>query len=348
MDFTKMGWARQASREAQEALWRNFRNEEEGIFQDHFPVKEQEGWPYWWHAHALDALLDGYLRSGDGVYLERFEKEYAGTYKKNGNTFIHNWYDDMEWMALALLRAYDATGRELYREQVQIIWEDIKTAWNDHCGGGMAWKKDQRDYKNTPANGPAAILAFRLFQRFGDERDLEWGRRILDWNLEHLMDPETCFVWDGMNRLGDGRIDYEWKFTYCQGVILGAALEYYRISADPGYLALAGRVARRAVTELADGDGIFPYEGPDDCGLFRGIFFRYVCELVKASDEFGDLKEIIVKNACFLAENGRNGDGLVGGHWERREEGRVDLAQHLSAVMALEMAAALQEGKDTE
>lgn len=329
--------------EAQEALWKCFWDEREGVFQNHFPVKEEENWIYWWHAHVLDALLDGYVRTGDSVYLERFEREYEGTYRKNGDSFLHNWYDDMEWMALALLRAFDITGKTAYREQVMLIWEDIKTAWNDHCGGGMAWKKDQRDYKNTPANGPAAILAFRLYERFGDEQDLEWGRKILSWNLEHLMDPETCFVWDGMNRMGDGKIDYEWKFTYCQGVIVGAALAYWQIARDPGYLALAGKVARRAVVELADGDGIFPYEGPDDCGLFRGIYFRYVCGLVEVSQEFEDLREVILKNARFLAQNGRNRDGLTGGCWERAQEGCVDLAQHLSAVMTLEMAALVKE-----
>lgn len=75
------------------------------------------------------------------------------------------------------------------------------------------------------------------------------------------MDPETCFVWDGMNREGDGKIDKEWKFTYCQGVMLGAALEYYRITGEKEQLELAEKIARRAVVELAGEDGIFNYEG---------------------------------------------------------------------------------------
>ena len=334
--------------EAQEALWNRFWDEKEGVFVNHYPVKTEENWIYWWHAHVLDALLDGYLRTKDSIYLERFRKEYEGTYQKNGDTFLHNWYDDMEWMALALLRAYDITSESKYRDQVRIIWEDIKTAWNDHCGGGMAWKKDQRDYKNTPANAPAAIIAFRLYQRFGEDEDLKWGKKILKWNLENLMDPETNFVWDGMNRMGDGKVDYDWKFTYCQGVVVGAALEYYYITKDKEYLKLAGEVARRAVTELADEEGIFPYEGEDDCGLFRGIYFRYVYELTAESDEFADLEKVILKNARFLAKNGRNADGLIGGHWERRTEETVDLAQHLSAVMVLEMAEKLLEENEYE
>lgn len=326
---------------AQYALWNRFWDNEKEVFVNHYPVKEEESWIYWWHAHALDALLDGFVRTKETYYLERFEAEYEGAFRENGGTFLHNWYDDMEWMTLALIRAFDITGEKRYIEQAVYIWNDIKTAWNDSCGGGMAWKKDQLDYKNTPANAPAAIIAFRLYQRLHREEDREWGEKILKWNLDYLMDPDTCFIWDGMNRLGDGKVDYEWKFTYCQGVVICAAMEYARITNNKEYLDLAGKVARRAVTELADADGIFPYEGPDDCGLFRGIYFRYVYELTQESSEYQDLKEIIKKNARVIAENGMNEDGLIGGDWRQKSEGTIDLAQHLSAVMTLEMAAKL-------
>ena len=329
-----------ACEKAQEGLWNCFFDEKTGVMVNHMPVREEENWIYWWHAHALDALLDGYLRKTEGEYLERFRKEYAGTYRENGNTLLHYWYDDMEWMTLALLRAWDATKDEEYKKQALFVWEDIKTAWNDACGGGMAWKKDQLDYKNTPANAPAAIIAFRLYQRFGKKEDLEWGEKIFTWNRDQLMDPETCFVWDGMNREGDGKIDKDWKFTYCQGVMLGAALEYYRITGDKKQLELAEKIARRAVVELAGEDGIFNYEGKDDCGLFRGIYFRYLYELVTVDDDCDNLKEIIFKNAAAVSKAMRP-DGLIGGDWRNISTGEIDLAQHLSGVMVLEMAAKL-------
>ena len=106
-----------ACEKAQEGLWNCFFDEKTGVMVNHMPVREEENWIYWWHAHALDALLDGYLRKPEGEYLERFRKEYAGTYRENGNTLLHNWYDDMEWMALALLRAWDATKDEEYKKQ---------------------------------------------------------------------------------------------------------------------------------------------------------------------------------------------------------------------------------------
>ena len=161
----------------------------------------------------------------------------------NGETLLHNYYDDMEWMALALLRVYDATGREEDKEAVLVLWESIKTAWNDHMGGGMAWKKDQLDYRTPPPNAPASILASRLYQRFRRPEDLEWARKIYQYN-KSLVDPDTGFVWDGINRLGDGRIDKDWEYTYCQGVFLGAGagfLRHHRRPDVPGRCAADGK-----------------------------------------------------------------------------------------------------------
>lgn len=338
MEFEKL------CEKAQEGLWKQFFDEKKGILQNHKPVRTSENWIYWWHAHALDALLDGYLRSLDQKYSDRFRQEVMGTFRMNGNTFLHNWYDDMEWMALALLRAYDIFHEETYREAVLAIWEDIKTAWNDYCGGGMAWKKDQRDYKNTPANAPAAILAFRLYQRFGNKEDLAWGERIYFWNRDNLMDPETCFIWDGMNREGDGKIDKDWKFTYCQGVVMGAAVEYYKITGNGEHLELARKIACRAVDELAGEDRIFYSEGEDDCGLFRGIYFRYLFEVIAAAQGCFELEEVIRINARAVAK-AIDEDGLIGKEWGFVNREEIDLAQHLSGLMVLEMAAKLEKEK---
>lgn len=328
--------------QVQESLIENFWSDAEGTFVNHFPVRESENWIYWWHAHSLDCLIDAYIRSKDPKYLARIEKEYQGTFTRNGNTFLHNWYDDMEWMALAQLRLWDATQEDTYKEQVHIIWEDIKTAWNDHMGGGLAWKKDQLDYKNTPANAPAAILAFRLYQRFANEDDLVWGKRILDWNLANLTDPVTGFVLDGINRLGDKQIDYEWKFTYNQGVMIGALVELYKIEHSQECLVKAEQIAKITKELLVDTNhGIIPYEGEDDCGLFKGILVRYLYDLMEVHPQLTEIREMILQNAQCVIEKGINEHGLIGGNWEVREMAEVDLAQHLSGIMLLETAAKL-------
>ncbi|MCR5753822.1 MAG: hypothetical protein K6G30_03265, partial [Acetatifactor sp.] len=319
-----------------------FWNEQRGVFEQHLPANPEDKFVYWWHAHVIDALLDGYIRTNDERYMERIRAELAGTYRENGNTFLNNWYDDMEWMALAQLRLYDVTKEKQYLDNVLTIWEDIKTAWNDFQSGGLAWKKDQLDYKNTPANAPAAILAYRLFQRLGREEDLAWGNRIFEWNRDHLMDVGQGIVYDGINRLGDGKIDYEWDFTYCQGVMAGAALERYKIGKKQEDLTLAFRIAAAAKKRLCDAfGGVIPYEGKDDCGLFKGIMIRYFTELVLFTQDAKDIKEMILENARVICEKGMDTRGIIGAKLDQQPAGVVDLAQHLSGMMILEMAAGM-------
>ncbi len=333
-----------ACEKAQKALVDCFWSEERSFFNPTCPYEPDHNPCYWWQAHAIDALLDGYLRTRDTSFTDLAEKELRGTILANGGTILNNWYDDMEWMALALLRRYDLTGEEKVLARVKLLWQDIRTAWNDNCGGGMAWRKNQLDYKNTPANAPAAIIALRLYQRFGDPEDLMWGERILCWNRDHLMEPGTFYVYDGMNREGDGRIDITWDFTYNQGVMIGAAVEMYRISGETSWLDLALGIARRAKAVYCDGHGgVMPYEGEGDCGLFRGILVRYLTELYTAAvgEDRVWILDMLSRSAEALMEKGMREDGLIGGRWDAAPgaEDKVDLAQHLSGVMLLESLA---------
>ncbi len=323
-------------RSLRDAFW----NPSELRYNQCAPKAAEDRYMYWWLAHAIDALLDGYHRTGDVALIRQAELTLAGVVAGNGGTLLNNWYDDMEWLALAMLRLWDVTQDEALLERIRFLWSDIKTAWNGHCGGGMAWKKDQPDYKNTPANAPAAILALRLHQRFGGDEDLAWGRRIFAWNRDNLMDLNTFYVYDGMNRLGDGQIDFDWDFSYCQGTMIGAALELWRITGRADELDLALCIARATMARVAaPNGGIMPYEGKDDCGLFRGIFFRYLADLAEAT-RVADLSAFIVANAGAIIDRGTSASGLVGGDWLNapKPTDTVDLAQHLSGLMTVEMA----------
>ena len=64
---------------AQEALERCYWDEEKQYYEHHFPRKEEEAFVYWWHAHTVDALLDGYLRTG-GWRLHGTDQEGADRY----------------------------------------------------------------------------------------------------------------------------------------------------------------------------------------------------------------------------------------------------------------------------
>nr|AYQ74079.1 glycosyl hydrolase [Cohnella candidum] len=322
----------------------NFWNEELGIMNQLSPCGGtcNDHFVYWWHAHVIDVLADGYLRTKQRRYLERIDRVIGGVLQLNGSTLLHNYYDDMEWMALALLRVYDATGHARYLNAVRTLWESIQTAWNDHCGGGMAWKKDQPDYKNTPANAPACILAARLFQRFGHSADYDWAVRIYEWTKSRLVDEETGFVWDGMNRLGDGRIDKDWAYTYCQGVYIGAGLELYRITGRSAYMEDAVKTAQEAIRRFGGGsEQPISDEGPDDCGLFKGIFVRYLRDLYAMRPDLKVVRRTLLINAQSLWTSGRDGRGRLARSWGGPVETEVQLSAQLSGLMAFEMTASL-------
>lgn len=344
MDGMQGIWEKRAD-EAQEALENRFWNDSLGMYDIEFPVTAETDlniFHYWWMAHAADVLVDGLQRTQDERYALRLRALFGGIVRRNGGVWPNELYDDMEWMALAWLRAYRATGEAQYKQAALDLWADIQTGWNNQMGGGIAWHKSQTGYKNTPANAPAVILAARMYREFGRAEDLDWAHRIYDWQLANLVDPESGFVWDGMNRTGDGAIDKDWKFTYCQGVVIGAAVELYRITGEHRYLNEAIRTFEAAKRELADPDtGLLPDEGRGDGGLFKGILVRYAAELAQvAPPDAVDAAQFLAANAESLWRSGKSPDGaLFGTNWATPPAGVVTLSAQLSAMKLLEQAA---------
>lgn len=333
---------------ALEALMSLYWNPALRMFNNAYPCENcNEPFHYWWQAHGIDVLLDAYERTGDDVYLQRVSDMYDGLRWRNGGHLFNDFYDDEQWMALALLRAYTLSNDERYLHAAQRLWDDIRNGWNDAFGGGISWRKSQRDYKNAPANGPAAILAARLYRITGDEAHLEWAKRIYGWLKSHLLDPETGLVWDGINRTGDGAIDKGWLFTYNQGTFVGAGVELYRVTGDEAYLLDANRTAHAALTRLVDLNGIFLEDGQGDGGLFKGILVRYLVELYKVARDSAIL-EALRKNADSLWE-ARMPENVFGPRWRvPRHYGTVDLSTQLSAVKLFNLVALAHALEDEE
>lgn len=343
-------WQERAD-EAQLELAASFWDEKRSLFNNAAPCIAQlctDPFNYWWLAHAVDVLVDGYERTDDKRFAEQIAKLYQGLLDRNAGVMINDYYDDMEWMALAWLRAYDATKDERYKQASLDLWEEIKGGWNDEMGGGIAWRKEQIDYKNTPANAPAVILAARLYGHFQNEEDLEWAKKIYDWQKKTLVDPETGLVWDGINRTGDGNIDKDWQFTYGQGVYIGAGTELYRATEEQAYLEDARLTAANLKNMfLTPATGMLPSEGEGDGGLFKGVLVRYVGELIAADPGGPERKELIgmIKtNADSLWQYGKAEDkALFSYSWTQTPDAVVQLSTELSGIMLLEQMAVLEK-----
>lgn len=308
----------------------------------------QPDYNYWWQAHGLDILLDGYQRTNKADFLTRIQNLQQGAKARNGNTWLNNWYDDMAWHAVANLRAFQLTQDPAYKAIALLLWADLKTGWNELQGGGIAWKKDQLYYKTTPSTAPSIILAARLYQLDRNPDDLTWARKMYDWQKTTLVEPNGI-VWDGINDEGTGNKKYH--FSYSQGVFIGAGLEMYRATQQTSYLDDANRTASYVLndSQLSPG-GVVGNEGGGDGGLFKGILVRYLSLLATEPAVSATTRASYVN---FLKFNGeslyRRGTSrpqyLFNTNWTSPPGATVDGSTQMSGVMMFEVMADLQARK---
>ena len=303
----------------------------------------QYDWSYWPQAHAMDVVIDGYLRTNSNSYKSLFDKWYEGIKQKSGGSYYNNYYDDMEWICLTMIRLYEATGEQKYLSTAKDLWNDIKGGWNTQGGGGIAWKKDQTYSKNACSNCPAGIIAAKLYRIEGKAEDLEWAKRIYNWVYGALYDPDTGRVNDNLNAT-TGTVT-NWCFTYNEGTMLGLAHELYGIEKESAYLRVATKIATATFGTLCvdDNTRLLKDEGTGDGGLFKGVFIRYFVKLALdpalTTSEKNNFAYLLSNHADKLwNKSGINKiDPLFGPDWSKT--GTVDLGTQTSGCVLMEAMA---------
>lgn len=291
--FPTYSWGAAADSSTGEFVSRYF-NAQYHVFNNTFDG--QIAWnDYWPEAHGLDVLVDAYLRTRNDRYKQAIYDFYEGVRVKNwyGTTWENEYYDDMGWHGLAHMRALEATGDTRYEESSRNLWNWIAKGWSDYQGGGIQWRKNSDalgDDKGIPANGPAAIIAARRYQKYPNEvvdglNDLQWAQRIYDWIKYNRTVLATGRVYETFNNTnGD--------YSYDVGTFLGAAIELYNITGDKVYLNDAIKVVsyhiaaninttNRVMTDYGEQSG---NGGGHDVNLFKGIFVRYLTILIQHPD----------------------------------------------------------------
>jgi predicted alpha-1,6-mannanase (GH76 family) len=313
---------------------------------------------YWWQAHLLDCVVDAQLRSATSARAALVKRIVRGVHLRNLGGWTNDYYDDVAWLGLALLRAAKEVG-VIRRKAVEAIAAQLRSGLSEDGGGGIWWRRDD-DFKNVPANGPAAIMFARLALAGGDRSDLDRARSVVDWVEDNLIDPESGLAWDGVHLHPSGEVREIEKtcYTYCQGVLLGACLEIARVSEAPVWLDRAERIVVAVDTSLAE-DGVLRGHGGGDGGLFSGILMRYLAQAalaIPALDperaKVGTLAaEVVFASAEAVWRNRAiaSGGPLFGPDWTvpavvPHSSGRPerDLSVQLGGWMALEAAAVLE------
>jgi predicted alpha-1,6-mannanase (GH76 family) len=308
---------------------------------------------YWPNAHALDVLVDGYLRTGNENYKTKMKALVQGIKVKNGNTYNNVFNDDMIWLALSSLRAYDATKDQEYKDVADFLWERIKLSWSDDVfGGGITWKQDTPKQKNAVSNAPAAIVALRLYDIDKKADDLAWAKKIYAWQKANLVDPVTGAVWDNISEVNNVVVtNKDWVFTYNIGTWIGAGLRLYKATNEQGYLDDAVKSGRTVLTSpKLVSEGLLKDEGQGDGGLFKGILVRYFTELTQHPTINSTDKEKFANFLKFNAETFYK-KGIIrplmfsGNNWKVAPAAgaNTDLTTQLSGVMLIEAAAKLDK-----
>ena len=320
---------------------------------------------YWPQAHAMDVIVDAYMRTSREEYLNLYPLWWRGAplYNFSGKE-IDLWWnefvDDMEWMALAQLRMFETTADSKYFLKAKQLYNDwIWSTWGpeneEPWRGGITWKTDVSKSKNACSNGPAAIIAARIYEMYDKIDDpgkkprrayLRESIKIYSWLRDNLYDASTGRVFDNMN--AQGRVSPD-IYTYNQGTFIGAALELYRITGDKQYLTEAVNAANYVIEHMSVNNGVLSDATTGDGGLFHGIFFRYFVKLINQPDLDYDTRrkfhEYITSCATVMAENGVNKESMLyGGRWWSAPTFTkgVSLTAHLSGCMLMEAMCVLE------
>jgi predicted alpha-1,6-mannanase (GH76 family) len=301
---------------------------------------------YWTFAQGWDALADGVERTSGLQYYGLLDSFFYG---QAAMGWFSDYYDDECWMTLVLSRAYDLTGDPKYLAQAQTIYTNIMTAWDTTCCGpakGGVWWDKAHTQKATAANAGAALAGARLYQRTGNATYLTFAQLVYSYWFANMVNSSTGQVCDHLNT--DGTKVW-WRFTYNEGLMIGASLELYLATGAASYLTNAHRIAgfliSNEVTSTVYGPAL--YDGDNsgcggDCHQFKGPAFRYLSRLYALDTSKTQYYTVLKASADAVWNLARDTTNLLFSvNWAGPPQATADQAQDNAACMALNRFAEL-------
>ncbi|MBC8100971.1 MAG: hypothetical protein H7Z41_00085 [Cytophagales bacterium] len=188
------------------------------------------------HIHTLERL-----------YWRR-EGPVAGFNASAGQTTgLDRYYDDNAWFGLAL---YDAA--EILQDRAVLTLghrtlDYVLSGQDARGGGGLWWKEDKRESKNTCSAAPGAVLALRAARMPGARPDATTlARRLRSWLQSTLRDPVDGLYWDNINAATGAVEKTKWSYNSALPLRLEMGLAaHWRSPVYQGEAALLAEASRR-------------------------------------------------------------------------------------------------------
>ena len=295
---------------------------------------------YWTYANGWDALLDGVERTGGQQYQGLIESLYLG---QNQRGWFVGYYDDECWMTVALIRAYDLTGNVKYLNQAGILYADIMAGWDSTCCGaskGGVWWDKAHTQKATAANAGAALAGALLYQRTTNATYLSFAGQVYSYWFTNMVNQATFQVTDHI--MPDGTKVF-WKFTYNEGLMIGASVELNNATGNSGYLTNAHHIAGFMIANefaatayghvLNDGDAT---NCTGDCAQFKGPAYRYLMQLYSKDKSKTQYYNVLKASADAIWNLARNpASNIFSVNWAGPFESGADELEDNAACTAL-------------
>ncbi len=315
---------------ATDRLLRRFWNDRRDYLDGESPSNGKDA-GYWIYAQAFDAVLDEVDRTGGAKMKPEIARLHDAQARRG---FTREFFDDENWMALALVRASTLTGDRRYLDQAIALGDDIlEHGWV--AGKGVWWNKTHTQ-RATASNFGPVILAQRLFVHTRDAKWERMAKEVYENWLSKMVNPTTHEVADHV----DPGMKPVWvNYTYNYGLAIGASLAMHELTGNAAYLAHAHAFAaymlahRTEKNVLDDGEGC-----KNDCDAFKGIGFRYLAALYESDRSHAEYRAVLDASAAAIWADARERSSTTfGSSWTRRASGPTTLAADASAVMALNL-----------
>jgi uncharacterized protein YyaL (SSP411 family) len=234
------------------------------------------------------------------------------------------FYDDNEWVAIALMDAYSRTHNKKYLETSKMIYRFLLTGLNNVAGGGgFYWEEGNLKSKNTCSNGPGVLVALRLYQATKQKAYLDTAIKVYNWTQKNLLGPNGVYF-DAI-KLPSLKIDSAY-YTYNAGTMLQAGVVLYNITKDKKYLNDARSVAVASENHFYK-NGKLPGNYWFNAVLVRGYMELYKIDKNKKQLQF------IIDDAEHIWKDERDEQNMLG---KRKTKSLIDQAAMLEIYARLQ------------
>jgi hypothetical protein len=207
----------------------------------------------------------------------------------------------------------------------------------------MWWDKAHTQ-KATAANAGAALAGAKLYRRTTNATYLTFAQQVYSFWWSNMVDQTTFQVCDHINP--DGTKIW-WKFTYNEGLMMGASVELNEATGLAAYLTNAHRIANFMLNNevVATAYGNLLYDGDNsgcggDCHQFKGPGYRCLMQLYRQDTTKTAYHNVLKASADAIWNLARDTTNTVFAvNWAGPAQINVDQGQDNAACAALNLYA---------